>query len=289
MSARGLPGESRNRDNSTVVESALPATAGDFTADVLVAGYHNRRALGARFLSSGAPDYASEQHIFPELEFREGVASQAHDLALDGDGDALVVGEAGYRAFLSRVRLNDIGGQAGDDALLPMPDGVEIAAAQKIAVQPDGRIVVAGSVQRDGVSAVAVWRLLPGSRLRHVLDPSFGERGTAVIPVPGSFRPLAGFALLPDGRMVIAANASMNAQPDDVEHEQARPVLVRLRADGTVDPGAGPAGIVPVGLGRGNVLSAITDAGEGRLLLGFRWRGGAPKGGHLAGIGRVWD
>jgi hypothetical protein len=187
------------------------------------------------------------------------------------------------------VRLTDIGGQAGDDALLPMPDGVEIAAAQKIAIQPDGRILIAGSVQRDGVSAVAVWRLLSGDRLHHVLDPSFGDCGATVIPVPGSFRPLAGFALLPDGRMVIAANANMNAKPDDVDHEQARPVLVRLRVDGTLDPGAGPAGTVPVGLGRGNVLSAITDAGEGELLLGFRWRQGAPNGGHFAGVARVWD
>jgi uncharacterized delta-60 repeat protein len=277
----------------TIVE--LPGDSGAFALRVaandrlIIAGYHNRRALVARFLPDGTPDYPTEQHIFPELEFRENVAAQAHDLALDREGAYLVAGEAGPRAFLARVRPNDIGGLWDDEALLPMPDGGETAVAQKIAIQPDGRIVIAGSLRIRGVSAVAVWRLLPGDSLRHPLDPSFGARGVAVIPVPGSFRPLAGFALLPDGRMVIAANAAMNAHPDDVEHEQSRPVLVRLRADGTVDPGSGPAGIVPVGLGQGNVISSLADAGGGALLLGFRWRQGAPKGGHFAGMARVWE
>lgn len=273
----------------------LPGDSGAFALRVapddrlVIAGYHNRRALVARFLPNGTPDYPSSQHIFPELEFHENIAAEAHDLALGREGVSLTVGEAGSRAFFVRVRPNAIGGLQSDEALLPVPDGVEAAAAQKIAIQPDGRILVAGSIRICGVSGVAVWRLLPGEGLRHRLDPSFGARGVAVIPVPGSFRPLADIALQRDGRIVIAANATMNMRPDDVEHEQARPLLVRLRADGTVDPGAGPAGIVPVGLGQGNVISSLADAGSGELLLGFRWRQGAPKGGHFAGIARVWE
>lgn len=256
---------------------------------LIVAGYHNRRSLVARLLPDGSPDPGFGIGGFMELYFRGDVASQALDVALDREGRILVAGEAGSRAYLHRLRqVPDPGGLVGDGSLLPLPVGGEPAVAQKIAIQTDGRILVAGSLRRDGVSAVAVWRLLWDDGLDPSRDPSFGTGGLAVVPVPGSSTPLAGFALLPDGRMVIAANAAMNVTPDDPWSESARPLLVRLSVDGRVEPGGDAEGRVPVGLAPGNVLFSIEAAGEGEALLGFRWREGAPMGGLFAGVARVW-
>jgi len=80
---------------------------------------------------------------------------------------------------------------------------------QPVAVQPDGRIVVAGTrlarFTRDGRP-----------------DESFGRRGLVEVPGAG----VAAVALQPDGKIVVAGG-----------------VLARYDSDGTLDAGFGSGGV----------------------------------------------
>jgi uncharacterized delta-60 repeat protein len=99
------------------------------------------------------------------------------------------------------------------------------AAARDVAVQPDGKIVIAGWV--GGMFAVA--RYLPSGEL----DPDFGVDGlvTTELGAPGDAA--TAVALRPDGRIVATGT-------DDGE----RFIVARFLADGTLDPSFGGDGIV---------------------------------------------
>ena len=102
------------------------------------------------------------------------------------------------------------------------PDG---AAANAVAVQTDGGVVIAGWV--DDTFAVA--RYLPGG----TLDPDFGVDGLVTTPLGVPDDAASAVALLPDDRIVAAGT-------DDGE----RFAVVRYLADGTLDPSFGGDGIV---------------------------------------------
>ena len=101
------------------------------------------------------------------------------------------------------------------------PEG---AAARDVAVQPDGKIVIAGWVG----DMFAVARYLPGG----TLDPDFGSDGlvTTELGAPGDAA--SAVALQPNGRIV--ATGTDNGE---------RFVVVRYLPDGTLDPSFGGDGI----------------------------------------------
>ena len=90
------------------------------------------------------------------------------------------------------------------------------AAANEVAIQPDGKIVVAGWV--GGRFAVA--RYLPGG----TLDPAFGTDGLVKTPIGARGDEANAVALLPNGRIVAAGTSN-----------QERAIVVRYLEDGTLD------------------------------------------------------
>src|SRR5262245_45349197 len=97
-----------------------------------------------------------------------------------------------------------------------------LRTADAVAVQPDGRIVVAGL--SAAAFAFTVVRLEPGGGD----DRSFGAGGVRTIDFGGFNWPRA-VALQPDGKIVVSGGAS-NLQ------------IARLDADGSPDTGFGNAG-----------------------------------------------
>ena len=253
---------------------------------IVVAGYHDRHALVARLAPDGAAEPGVAVGGHADFDPAPGVASRALGVALDGAGGILAVGKAGTGAFI--VRLSPDGREDPSFGLtsgrtLPAPDAPDVAVAERILLQPDGAILVGGHVRRCGASSVAVWRLLPDG----APDPRFGARGLAVVPVPGAPDPLAGFTLLPDGRILLAINTDTeSAGAPGLGAAHARPYLVRLLPDGAPDPAFGERGFVPVLLGRGDVLFSIDRAGDDAVFLGLRLRGEA-NGAEHAAIARV--
>lgn len=104
-----------------------------------------------------------------------------------------------------------------------------------MAVQPDGKIVVAGGAgiaigKGRGSEAGAVVRYLPDGKL----DPSFGRNGVAIVRSHSDFtdpiQPFTALALQPDGRILVTSPIGE---------------LSRLLPDGELDRSFGAGGIAP--------------------------------------------
>ena len=101
-----------------------------------------------------------------------------------------------------------------------------------IAIQPDGKIVAAGSVLEPGFGEEFA---LARYNLDGTLDASFGSGGKVVTRFPEEARAWA-VALTPAGKIVIVGTASMEIMP--------KFALARYSADGSLDSSFGTNGIV---------------------------------------------
>ncbi|WP_155981353.1 hypothetical protein [Nocardia sp. BMG111209] len=128
--------------------------------------------------------------------------------------------------------------------------------ARAVAVQPDGRIVAAGTTH-DAVRGdnFAVVRYLPDG----TEDPGFGDKGIVSADFDGGDDVAAAVLVQPDGRIV--AVGTSHGDGDTV-------AVARFRPDGRPDPGFGAAGQLSTDLGtradRGNAAALQPD---GKLIV----------------------
>ncbi|CAA9526093.1 MAG: hypothetical protein AVDCRST_MAG30-3392, partial [uncultured Solirubrobacteraceae bacterium] len=142
--------------------------------------------------------------------------------------------------------------------------------ARAVAVQPDGKIVVAGyscapaeaadgTCRRSGASSFRMTRYTPDGGL----DTDFGGSGVVTTAV-GTTRSQA-FAILlqPGGRIVLAGVARDGGGRDGF-------ALVRYDASGSVDRSFGEQGssIVPVGNGFAGIADVTSTGGDGLVAAG---------------------
>ncbi|WP_158633322.1 hypothetical protein [Tautonia sociabilis] len=242
---------------------------------VLVAGTVRRHGNDdfavARFLPDGTPDpgfgASGVATIAFDLGFGDDVDDAARALAVQPDGRILVVGpveRSGGQLDFGVARLMADGSPDTSFGLLGrvvfgFDRGGSLAQLDDIpraaAVQPDGRILVVGSVDDvNDENDVGVLRLLANGSL----DPSFGSGGRAVIGFDLGQTDAdrdddpAAVLLQPDGRVVIAAAVDLPGGDRDFG-------LVRLLADGGLDPGFGSGGRVVVGFNLGDQAARRID------------------------------
>ena len=186
-------------------------------------------------------------------------------LAIDGSDRSVVVGQA-VGAF-AVARFTDTGG------LDPTFDGDGVTTtdltwdydqANRVVLQPDGKIVVAGEAGFSGATYSGdfgvVRYLVDGN-----LDTSFGDDGKVLTNF--TERDVAtGLALDADGRIVAVGGTNLHNQPG------ARPsyALARYLPDGTLDPAFGAGGKMWTLIGS---ISSYARGGvviqpDGRLVVG---------------------
>ena len=180
------------------------------------------------------------------------------DVALQRDGKILVAGYAvrssdGTSDFVV-LRYNSDGSldtSFGVDGKVLTDFGNANNLAHAIALQLDGRIIVAGRAYTSGVSNFAVARYDVNGNL----DPSFGIQGKTTINFKGKgnkalFSWVKDIAIQFDGRIVLAGEAD------------AKLGLARVNTDGSIDPQFGVNGktIVDLSGGGGGGSSAYTVA-----------------------------
>lgn len=139
-----------------------------------------------------------------------------------------------------------------------------------VAVQPDGRILAAGSTaQNGGSNNVALLRYLADG----TLDPAFGSGGRVIVNAAASGtssdNEARAIALQPDGRIVIAGMAfGSGANPDLL--------VMRFDADGSPDPGFNGSGRVLTNIGVDDAANALALQADGRIVVAGQAR---PAGG----------
>ena len=158
----------------------------------------------------------------------------------------------------------------------PDGSGTQLKGATDVAVQPDGRIVVAADVvgplgERDWV----VVRYLPDGRL----DPGFGRGGATVVET-GTEGVARALALQPDGKILVTG-------PATCDWEQCFAAL-RLNPDGSRDAGFGEGGLARHAPVRRTDAYDVAVQPDGRIVLAGRWfQGGDANDDDLACVMRL--
>lgn len=227
-----------------------PALKGDFSI--------------ARYQHDGQPDstFGNAGHI--SVDFGSG-GGAAHGVALQTDGRLVVAGYANGGFAVARLLSNgglDPKFGRGGRVVTKFP-GRDLVMARAVALQPDGKILVAGHVgltDRD----FALVRYLPDGNL----DTTFGSgmTGMTTTDFSGGFDEAFALAIQEDGRIVLAGRtASAGAQLGDFG-------LARYNSTGLLDETFGNQGKVATDFSQGNRFTddcayAVLLLPDGRIVV----------------------
>ena len=162
------------------------------------------------------------------------------------------------------AEAGDLDPSFGSGGLVTLPSFGDTGNGNAVAIQGDGKIVVAGS-QGSAASTFALARYLSDG----TLDPGFGAGGTVTTALPGGNAAEA-VALQEDGKIIAAGTAGNDF------------ALARYLPDGTPDPAFGVGGTVTTpfpGAGVSVVGRAVAIQPDGRIVVagGFNSGGGNPS------------
>ena len=226
-------------------------TYGPFGSEFALARYTANGELDATFGGDGRVTTA----------FSAGSPAEARALAVQPDGRIVVAGlahngfhpEFGVARYEADGELDETFGTGGR---VTTTIG-EYAEAHAVAIQPDGRIVVAGYAFTGSGDEFAVVRYTPDGQL----DPTFGSDGQVTVAV-GSDAYARAVALQPSGRIVVAGSTE-----ESFDYDFA---LVRLTSSGSLDGSFGTGGRVTTSFGRNAFAFAVAVDGDGRIIAAGR-------------------
>ncbi|MET0556034.1 MAG: delta-60 repeat domain-containing protein [Vicinamibacteria bacterium] len=217
----------------------------------------------ARYLPTGALDPSFDGDGMVELPFlapppNPDSGAEAWATLPQPDGRIVIVGgAAGAPAWVfALARLNEDGSLdatfgTGGKVTTSFP-GVSVGVRAGL-LQPDGRIVAVG--RSSGLGFVAVRYDANGT-----LDPTFGSGGRLIVPLSGSLE-VNDVVRQPDGKLVVAG--TMPSGPF-LARDFA---LVRLLANGDLDPSFSGDGVVTADFGGIETGNSVIVLGDGRLVL----------------------
>lgn len=132
-------------------------------------------------------------------------------------------------------------------------------SAAGMAIQPDGRIVVAGQRVAGSTGGFVVSRYLPDGSL----DPSFGENGSVTTDI-GQIDGSNAVVLQGDGRIVVAGFAQPPGA-DDVDV-----AVARYLSDGELDPSFGVGGVVTTDISGSDAALDVALQPDGAIVVAGR-------------------
>ncbi len=204
--------------------------------------------------------------------------TQAEAVAIQPDGKVVLAGEVGGKPTVARLNANGsvdtTFGTAGSSTFAYT--GATTSTATRLALQPDGKIVVAGSAQSTGLVNAAVARF----NANGMPDTGFGTNGVSLIAfggtgmqttIPAGQFGAVGLVVQPDGKIVVASTSPLASV--DAIAGLISPALARLNADGTPDTTFGRAGEVTLTNAFVNLQATSTIANslaiqpDGKFLL----------------------
>lgn len=195
-----------------VVETALASSFANAVAiqangKIVVAGSLGGDFLVARYNANGTLDTTFSEDGIAVTDFGGGGTDSALAIAIQSDGRIVVAGNAGLannaRVGVARYNVNGtLDGTFSGDGLFTMDFvGSAGGAAQALAIQGDGKIVIVGSSGSD----FAIARLNSNG----TLDTTFGGTGLVTKDFGSGNDGATAVAILPDGRIVVAGSTTV--------------------------------------------------------------------------------
>jgi uncharacterized delta-60 repeat protein len=186
-----------------------------------------------------------------------GRGAAAEALVLQPDGKLVAAGYsgkgAGSRFALARYDMDGrLDASFGNGGTVTTAIG-KGAVAQALLLQPDGKLVAAGSSGSSPDRRLALARYDEHGRL----DPSFGSGGTVTTAI-GKDAVAQALLLQPDGKLVAAGRGG---QPQNFAF-----ALVRYDEHGRLDPGFGSGGTVTTPIGDSGGAAALVLQPDGKLV-----------------------
>jgi uncharacterized delta-60 repeat protein len=238
---------------------------------IVVVGYSNGSTTAAdfgvmRLTSSGARDatfgITGTGYTATDL-LGQSRSDTARSVVVQPDGRIVVVGyshngsnfDFAVARYLSTGALDTSFGTNGQRVI---PIGSLGDYATSVALQSDGKIVIAGYSEVSGGTDVAVVRLngTNGSD-----DTSFGVLGKKTLTV-GTVDTANDVLIQSDGKIVLGGQTRLTGSDNDF-------LAMRLLSNGTLDSGFNGTGSVAVDLGTtGDIVYGVELQSDGKVLLG---------------------
>jgi uncharacterized delta-60 repeat protein len=208
-----------------------------------------------RYNSNGTLDPAFGKGGIVSIDIRNG-DDQVSAVAIQADGKIVVAGYSNTDFALARFRENgtlDAAFGTGGKVITSIRSGEDEASA--ISIQPDGKIVVAGSSNNGLNFDFAIVRYNANGRL----DPTFGKGGMVTTAIRDGDDKAAAVAIQADRKIVVAGSSNNGLNFDFA--------LVRYNPNGTLDPAFGEGGIVMTDIRSGDDhANAIAIQADGKIV-----------------------
>jgi uncharacterized delta-60 repeat protein len=208
-------------------------------------------------------------------------------LAVQADGKVVAAGDVAGDSLVARYLPDgslDSSFGTGGYAETSLPQTAKFASAAAVAVQPDGKIVVAGTTGTLGTNVGPEFALLRYNP-NGTLDTTFGTDGIAitVIPEPGhpySNAVAAALAILPSGDILAAGSASWS----DGDTFSSSFALARYTSAGVLDSTFGKDGVAQTAFAKANAqLAGIVVQADGKIVASG-WGVGSGNGNNFNAI-----
>lgn len=230
--------------------------------DFIVARYNPNGSLDKRFGNNGK--------ITTDF-FRNVDSISALVIQPDGKivvaGVAQLAGTGGTPRVFALARYTSDGRpdpSFGNGGSLTTSFGGTFAAASAIMLQPDGKIVVAGTADfNPRVPGSGLDFALARYHTNGSLDASFGDAGKVVFDFFGSFDQANAAALQPDGKIIVVGSASYDSANTDIGF-----ALTCINPDGSTDFGFGSGGKqITDFFGAGAKANGVVLQSDGRFVV----------------------
>jgi uncharacterized delta-60 repeat protein len=212
----------------------------------------------ARYNPNGDPDttFGNRGKVITSVNTQDDEATEA---AIQPDGKIVVLGFSG-KSQIALVRYNSNGSPDttfDTDGKLTLSIAMGAAGAGDLVIQPDGKIVVAGSAGVNSSVDFALVRFNPDGSL----DTTFDFDGVVTTPVTERGDYANAIALQPDGKLLVAGTVEATAFYRTFG-------IVRYMSDGSLDTSFGNGGKVLTRIGDGNAeANAVALQTDGRIVV----------------------
>jgi len=194
-----------------------------------------------------------------------GVAGEddCRDLAIQSDGKSVLVGcsnatQGGdYNFVVARLNTDGTLDQSFNGKGYVFINFSGDDRATSVAIQSDGKIVIAGTANYNGVAQIAVARLLTNG----FLDPSFGGNFSGKVVTGFSYDAFAhSLAIQGDGKIVVGGSYDYNVNDECL--------LLRYNTNGTLDQSFGVLGRSFTDFGSNQTATSVAIQTDGKIVVG---------------------